>query len=247
MKRTLVLVSAALLLLALFACSENALMKSMSVNEKMDRGNALYEQGKWRKAAPYFQEVVFERRTAFTNEAQFKLAECYFNQEKWSDARYEYEELIRLFPDYSDIAIAYYRLAQCWFEESLSFHYTQDETVSAIDAFRVFIERFPDNGHVAEAQDFIVKAQYKLLQKSYMNGYIYYRTYDYSAALLYFDEVRAAALNDPIDCKSLYYSAKIHLYRKDYEKAQPVIAELVARYPQSREARRLGKRLAEQP
>ena len=241
MKRNLLILLVLLVLLS--ACSQTAKLRRMSVDEKMARGNELFEHEKWRKAIPYFQEVVFERKTAFTDEAQRKLADCYYHMKKWSDARFEYQELIRLFPDYEDIATAYYRLGQCWFEESLSFNYTQDETYEAIDAFTTFLERFPNDERVPNAVQYLEDANYKLLRKKYTNGYIYWRMKDYSAALLYLDEVREADLTDMIDRKALYISARIHLYRKDNELALPVIQELVQRYPDSREARRLQKHL----
>ncbi|MCD4830040.1 MAG: outer membrane protein assembly factor BamD [Candidatus Cloacimonetes bacterium] len=233
-----------LLLLALLgACSQASKMQRMSVDEKMARGNEFYELEKWRKAIPYFQEVVFERKTAYTDDAQRKLADCYFFMENWVDARYEYQELIRLFPDYEDIGTAYFSIGLCYFEESLNYHYTQDETYESMDAFSTFLERFPGDERAAEAQDYLVQARYKLLEKAYMNGYIYWRINDYSAALLYFDDVRAAGLDDEIDRKAIYYSARIYLEREDMGAAHPIIVELKERYPESAEARRLEKHL----
>lgn len=243
MKQLRVLTTLLLLGLILFGCSQTAKMRRMSVDEKMAAGNDFFAREKWRRAIPYFQEVVFERKTAFTNEAQHKLADCYYNMKKWSDARYEYQELIRLFPDYEDISTAYFRVGECWLNESLNFNYTQDETISAIDAFTVFIERFPNDERIPEAEAFIEDANYKLLRKVYTNGYIYWRMKDFSAALLYLDEVREAGMDDEIDCKAIYISARIHLYRKDMDKARTAIAELTQRYPDSKEAKRLAKYL----
>jgi outer membrane protein assembly factor BamD (BamD/ComL family) len=65
---------------------------------------------------------------------------------------------------------------------------------------------------------------------------------DYSAALMYFDEIIDLGNTDALDRKSLYYSAKLHLHQKNKEKAQLSYDRLTSRYPGSKEAKRLSRR-----
>ena len=111
--------------------------------------------------------MAFERYSAFTAEAQMKLADCYFLQNDFTEARFEYEEVIRLYKEYEEIGKAYFQIGVCYWEESLSPQYTQTETNLAISAFETFLEKFPTDKRKNEAIDYINKCRYKLLTKKY--------------------------------------------------------------------------------
>jgi len=233
------LIFLSLLGIVLLSCSANKISKEIPVEKKMQQGNEYFQKGKYNRAIPYFIDVVYERNAAFTVEAQEKLADCYFNLHKYSDARFEYQELIRLFPDYKDIGKAYFRIGVCHFKESLSPPYTQEATQNAIDAFRTFIEKFPFDERKQKAIEYIQKCQYKLLEKKFENGVTYFKLYDYSAALMYFDEIIALGNRNELDLKSFYYSAKIYYKRKDWQNMRKYGEKLFERYPDSKEAKKI--------
>jgi len=215
----------------------------MPVVKKMEIANDLFDKEKYNKAIPYYSEVVFERNSVHTPVAQMKLADCYFNQNKFIEARFEYGELIRLFTDFKDIGRAYFQLGVCYYNETLSPHYTQEETHRAISAFETFIEKFPFDSQKKEAIDYIQKCRYKLLMKKYYNGYAYYKLFDYSGALMYFDEIIKLGNNNEPDRMSLYYATKIYVARKDVDNAKTTGQKLINRYPQSEEARKITSAL----
>ncbi len=235
-----IVLSLILLSILLGACSSNKIFESMSVAEKMKTGNELFDRKKYNKAIPYYTAVAFERNSAYTAEAQAQIAECYFRQNKFIDAIFEYEELIRIFPDYEDINLAYFQIGVCHFERSLSPHYSQEETSSATASFERFIEKFPFDRKKAEAIEYINKCHFKLLEKKYYNGYAYFKMYDYSAALLYFDEIIELGNINELDKMSIYYSAKIYIVRKDKDNALKMSEKLNERYPNSKEAHKIN-------
>ena len=239
-KKTLFLI---IVLLILLGCGSNKISKTMPVEKKMEIANELLESEKYNKAIPYYTAVVFERNSVYTPIAQMKLSDCYFNQNKFTEARFEYQELIRLFSDYKDIGRAYFQLGICYFNETQSPHYTQEETYRAISAFETFIEKFPFDSLKKEAIDYIQQCRYKLLMKSYYNGLAYYKLYDYSAALMYFDEIIELGNSNEPDRMSLYYATKIYLERDDFEKAKLTGQKLISRYPQTKEAEKITSEL----
>ena len=232
---------ALIVIAVLTACSSNKAIRKMTVDEKMNRGNELFELKKYNKAIPYFTDVAFERNSAHTSEAQMKLADSYFFQNKFLEARYEYEEVIRLFKEYSEINRAYFQLGVCYFEESLSPHYTQTETNMSISSFETYLEKFPKDSKRNDAIEYINKCRYKLLEKKYLNGYTYFKISDYSAALMYFDEIIELGNINDADKGSLYYAAKIYIKRKNTLKAEQMITKLTAKYPDTKEAEKITK------
>ncbi len=238
MKKILI---AIIVIITLFGCSKNKLTQQMPIERKMEIGNEYMELGKYHKAIPYFTDVAFERNSKYTAEAQMKLGDCYFFQNKFIDARFEYEELIRLFHDYKDINMAYFQIGVCHYNESRPAHYTQEETERAITAFETFIEKFPFDEMKKDAIEYIQKCHYKLLEKKYYNGYAYYKMFDYSAALMYFDEIAELGNIDELDKMSLYYSARIYITRKDKENAVSTAGRLTVRYPGSEETEKINQ------
>lgn len=222
------------------SCSRNR--HEPGADEKLAKADELFAKGKYAKAATIYDEISFERKSAATAYATVRLADSYFEQNKFVDARLKYQQFIDAFPDHSNVSDAYYRVAVCYFEESLSPHLDQYETYLAIDAFGNFIDRYPRDPRFENALEYIRKAQYKLIEKKYLNGYIYYKMKDYSAALMYFEEVTELGNIDDLDCKSLYYSALLYRHQKNTEKAREKYQILASRYPDSKEHRKLKKK-----
>ena len=236
MKKILILM---IIIIAFAGCSRQRVRRSLPIERRMELADHYFERGQYRKAVDYYTDVVFERRSIHTPRAQFRLAESYFNMGRYEDAVFEYRELIRLFSDFRDINIAYFRIGEAKYHQSLPPHYCQQETHEAINAFNIFLDRFPFDERRGEALRYIQDAQYSLLRKKYYNGYIYYKLYDYSSSLLYLDEIIALGNRDELDRNSRYYAALIYIERRDRENAQSMVESLQERYPGSREAARV--------
>ena len=227
-----------ILLLAFTACSSNK--AEISAADKLAKADELYAAKKYTKAAVLYDEISFERKSASTAYATLRLADSYYAVNKFTDARLKYQQFIDSFPDHKNVSDAYFRIGQCLFEESLKPDYYQNETVESIEAFRNFVDRFPQDSRYSQAVEYIRRGQFKLIEKKYQNGYIYYKMKDYSAALMYFDEVIALGNTDNLDKMSLYYSALLHLHQKNAEAAKTAYQRLSSRYPGSKEAAKLA-------
>ncbi len=139
--------------MALGACSSNK--TELSTEARLQQADQYYANGKYAKAAVIYDDISFERKSAATAYATLRLADSYFAMNKFIDARLKYQQFIDRYPDHTNVSDAYYRVAVCFFEESLKPAYDQDKTLSAIDAFRNFIERFPSDSRFQSALEFI--------------------------------------------------------------------------------------------
>jgi outer membrane protein assembly factor BamD len=238
-KFTLVL----LLLVLLFACSKNTTKPTSTPEYKMQKADAFFKAKKYAKAYPLYQQIVFERNSSIAADAQMKLAQSYFKLHKFSEAQVEYEQLIKLFPDYQNINLAYFQTGICYLEVSPKPQFTQEDTQKAIDAFQTFIDKYPNDPLRPTAVEKLQEAQYKLIQKEYNNGYIYYKMADYSAALLYFDEIISLGNKDRLEKRSLYYSSKIYIAQKNWTKANLTFEKLNKAFPDTKESLKIEKKL----
>lgn len=240
MKKLMILLLIALALLG--ACSRNRDRSNLPVEQKLALADSLYAAGKYARAAVLYDEISFERRSGSSAHALIRLGESYLAVNRWADARLRFEQFIRTFPENARLSDAYYNIGISYYEESLPAQYDQALTNSAITAFRNFISRYPSDPRYADAISYIRKAQYKLIEKKYRNGYIYYKMKDYSAALMYFNEVIELGNMDDLDRNSLYYSAKLHLAQGNRAEARASYNRLGTRYPESKEYRKLRRR-----
>ena len=230
-----------IIVLLLTACAQNQTV--LSTEEKLAKADELYEQGKYARAAELYGDVYFERQSASSARALMRQADSYFKLNKFSEARFCYQEFSESFPTHPDVSKAVFNYAVCLYEESLGPQYDQTQTLQSIDAFRRFIEKYPNSERFTEAIEYIQKAQYKLIEKKYLPGYIYYRMKDYSSALMYFREVTELGNTDRLDREALYYSALL-LYKQNLQdQARAEHDRLVAKYPGSKEAKKLAKYL----
>ncbi|HRY83315.1 MAG TPA: outer membrane protein assembly factor BamD [Candidatus Cloacimonadota bacterium] len=237
MKRFLIPV---ILILLLGACAKNKTYSG--VEDKLAAADSLYALGKYSRAAVLYDEISFERKSGQTAYALIRLADSYMKINRFADARARLEQVTKSFPQHPELSKVYFNIALCHFEESLPAQYDQTSTIKSIDAFRTFAQKFPSDPKFEEALVYVRKAQYKLIEKKYRNGYIYYKMKDYSSALMYFDEVIGLGNTDDLDRMSLYYSSLLHLAQGNKEAARGSFDLLSAKYPSSKETAKLKRK-----
>ena len=240
MKKTLILLTIAIIFAGCANVNPND--RDVPVSKKMQIAENYFAKKKYRKAAEFYETIVFEKSAGFTAKAQMRLADCFFEQDDWLEARIEYDEMIRLFPDYPEIDKAYYNIGLCFFKESLKPQYTQEETIQSAEAFEQFIDKFPGNEKQDKAIEYIRKCHKKLIHKNYYNGYIYFKLQDYSSAEMYFKEVIESKLHDEYENKAYFYLAKIYKFWEEEYKLNLIMKDLQKYFPESKELKKLQKK-----
>jgi len=241
-------ISYLLIILALFlaGCASGATyMRRLSSEAKWQTAEAHFERGRFNRAIPYYQQLVFERSSIYVADAQFKLGECYFlrrGRDNLVDAIFEYQEFLRLFPDHILSADAQFRIGEAYLRLSLGPDFTQDESNRAIESFTRFIEKYPHDSRVPEAFNHIAEMQLKILEKVYLTGYIYYKMKDFPAAQLYLNEIIALGNRNDLEKMAMFYTALIHIERQEETEALEAIEHLRRHFPGSKELRRAERR-----
>jgi outer membrane protein assembly factor BamD len=234
-----------ILILFLSACAGGSTARRLCSDQQWERAERLFNRGRYARAIPYYQQLVFERSSVHTAEAQFKLGESFFRRrgrENYIDAIFEFQELLRLFPDSRWAPDAQFRIAQSYERLSLPPELTQEDTNRSIEHFIRFIERNPTDPRVPEAQEYIRDLQLKLIEKIFLTGRIYYRMRDYSAAELYLNHVIALGNRNTLEKRAIYFLALVHINRQDEENALIALEHLHTYFPDTREARRAQRR-----
>ena len=187
--RNLLFLFAAMLLFA--SCRSNELIRpGDSLDVAYEKALNQYEEENYAEAARAFETVIsIGRGTDIGQDAQFYLAESYFNNRRYLLAASEYERYAQFHPNSPRREEADYKRALSYYNLSPRYRLDQSYTYQAIENFRLLLSRFPNSEYADEAAGYISELRGKLAHKSYNAGEFYKRTNRFEAAAVYFDIV----------------------------------------------------------
>jgi len=176
--------------LTLLGCSNAGRIAYTTPQEAFGKGRALYEEGKYDLAIQYFQGVFsFGRTHQWAPDAQIYLARSYRKNGEFLLAANEYERFTKIYRADERLPEANFEWAMTYFDLSPESALDQSDTKRAIEEFELFMDRFPNNDLVDEAQKVIVELRSKLAKKQFDTAKLYERRELYEAAALSFESV----------------------------------------------------------
>jgi outer membrane protein assembly factor BamD len=161
-----------------------------SIEVAFEKAMNQYEEENYSDAARAFETVIsIGRGTDIGQEAQFYLAESYFNNRRYLIAASEYERYVQFHPNSERRELAEYKQGLSYYNLSPRYRLDQTYTHRAIEAFRLFNSRYPNSEYAEQAADYISELRSKLARKKYSAAAFYKRTSQYGAAVVYYDIV----------------------------------------------------------
>lgn len=243
-----------------FSCSEyQKVLKSSDYDLKFRKAMEYYDKKDYNRTMALLDELMtVYRGTDRAEEINYKYAYCNYYEEDYIMAGYYFDNFIKTFPLSSHLEECTFLLANCYYMESPRYNLDQQNTLKAIQAFQLFINRFPQSNKVAEANTIMDELRLKLETKAYYNAKLYYNLGEYLAAVICFKnllnefpDTRYREELTYLTIKSHYLYAENSVPAKRQERFQEVISEyyvLADQYPQSKylkEAERFYNRAVE--
>lgn len=186
--RSFVLALAALVILE--GCAGSGRLRYSGPEDAFERGRALYEQGRYERAAEYFQAVFdFGRAHEWAADAQYMLAQSYYHNSEYILAAAEFSRFSEIYRTDPRVPEAEYWRAMAYYELSPRYQLDQSDTQRAIDQFLAFIERFPSHERADDAVERIQELRQKLAQKQVEAAAMYERRELFEAAALTYERV----------------------------------------------------------
>ena len=156
---------------------------------RYENAEELFKKEKYGRTTEKLEEILATcAGSGYMEQAQFLLAESYFNMEDWIEARGEYGSFILNFPGSPFIETAEFRKAISSF--NMEFRVSRDEanTTVAMKDFERYLSNHPDS----PLRD-SVNYYYNLLierraEKEYQTARLYMRMDKYQAAVIYLKE-----------------------------------------------------------
>jgi outer membrane protein assembly factor BamD len=243
-------------ILVLSSCSKyQKLLKSTDNDLKYEQAIKFYEKKDYYRALQLFDQLnAFFKGTEKAERIAYYYAYCYYNQDDYLMGSYYFKRFSTNYPKSAYAEECTYMGAYCNYQESPRYSLDQTSTYDAIKELQLFINMYPESEKVAKANTLIDELRAKLEKKAYEIGMLYYKMYDYKAAIVTFKNVIKDFPDTPHREDLLYYILKsnykyaansIATKRKErYTATIESFDDLVSSYPKSiylKEARQMQK------
>jgi len=139
----------------------------LSPSDRYELGMKYMRRGYYTKALEQFNRLRnYHRDDPASVKAELQIAEIYFKQSDFDQARYAYEDFARLHPRHPDLDLVTYRLGLAiWKRAPSAAGRDQTATRRAISTWSGFETRFPESEHLAEVSENLDIARERLARK----------------------------------------------------------------------------------
>lgn len=232
--RNYFLISSAILLL-FWSCSSTQDLSNLSADERLATAVKLYEEEEFEDAATEFEALLLQYPgSSIVDDAQYYLGMCKFQREEYILAAFEFSKLIKNMPASEFVANAQFMLAESYYELSPDYTLDQKYTKKAIEEYQAFIDFFPLNEKVAEAERKISELNDKLARKEFTIAGIYEKLDYYTASLKYYDAVVEIYHDTQYAPLALYRKIKLLMDREREDEALKEIRKFITMYPEDK-------------
>ena len=230
----------------LSGCGGKAVRPVLPLSEQYTLAKKHYDQKKYRQAIEEFQKLIFNYPGAtVVDTAIYYLANSYFNQKDYATAAGEFKKILTNYPNSTWLDDAAFMVALSDMKQSAPAELDQQFTILALDEFNDFVETYPDSPLVPQAREKISELRNKLAKKTYKNGYLYLRTKDYPAALLYFKEVLENYPDTVWAKEALFRIAEANRLQNKIPEALEVYKRFMELYPKDKLAAKCKEKISE--
>jgi outer membrane protein assembly factor BamD len=161
-----------------------------SIEVAYEKAKNQYDNENYSEAARAFETVVsIGRGTDIGRDAQYFLAESYFNDGRYLVAASEYNRYAQFYPNSPRREEVDFKEALCYYNLSPRYKLDQTYTNRAIENFRLYLSRYSNSERAEVAGEYITELREKLARKTYESAEFYKRTSRYNAAAIYYNRV----------------------------------------------------------
>lgn len=221
-------------LLVFEGCSSGVDTANMTGENRLSYAISLYNDEDYLEAINEFQAILLQYPgSSISDDAQFYLGKTRFAREEYIMAAFEFSKLIKNMPASDFVPEAQYMLADCYYELSPNYNLDQKYTKKAIQELQAFIDFFPTNEKVADAEKKIAELNNKLAEKTYSIAGIYEKLDYLKAAVIYYNEVIETYHDTPYAPLAMYNKINVLVEKNSNNDAISEIDKFIEKYPES--------------
>jgi outer membrane protein assembly factor BamD len=235
-----ILIIPVLFIIILEGCSSSIDTTNMTPEDRLSYAIHLYNDEDYLEAVNELQAILLQYPgNPVSDDAQFYLAKTRFARQEYIMAAFEFSKLIKNMPASEFVPESQYLLADCYYELSPNYNLDQKYTTKAIQEFQAFIDFFPTNEKVADAEKKIDELNNKLAEKTYSIAHIYEKMDYQKASIIYYDDVIETYHDTPYAPLAMYNKIKVLVDRNKNDEAVAEIDKFIEKYPDDKNTEEL--------
>lgn len=229
-------------ILLIWGCGSSTRLLELPAEERLQAAIKMYEDEDYEDATTEFEAILLQYPgNSVVDDAQYYLGMCKYQRGEYILAAYEFSKLVKNMPASDFVSKAQFMLAECYYQLSPNYSLDQKYTVKAIDEFQAFIDFFPLNEKVSEAEKKINELNEKLARKEYSIANIYEKMGYYTASLKYYDMVIETYHDTKYGPLALYSKIMLLMDRKKDNDAIAEMRKFIRLYPSDEHAEEITK------
>ena len=175
-----------LLIPLMFGCNGyEKLLKSTDSNLKYKKAFEYYRKADYTRAGTLFEQIApYFKGTTKADSVYYFQAMTYFKQSDLILAGHSFKVFSETYGNSPFAEDATFYVAYCYYLSSPRPELDQSDTYNAIQAFRLFLIRYPNSDRKAECGKMIAEMRDKLVEKSFISAKLYFDLKDYKAAIV---------------------------------------------------------------
>jgi outer membrane protein assembly factor BamD len=225
---------------------------SAQADENIRLGTDAMERKDFLQAEKYFEHV----RTRFpyleaANEAELKLADLDFEQEKYAEAREKFQNFIKLHPTHAQVDYAAYRSALSHYEDIPSDFFLlppstekdQTEVQAALRSLNEFIRQYPDSQYIPEAKQKMEQTRQRLAEHELYVANFYAKRERWKAVAQRLEGLLKDYPGTALEEEALFDLHEAYVRLNDTERAKQTLQRVIERLPGTPAAERARRLL----
>lgn len=215
-----------------WGCSASIDTSQLPPSQRFEYAVKLYNNKDYQDALKEFQAIVLQYPgNAIVDSSQYYLGMTRYERGEYILGAYEFSRLIKNMPSSKMVPISQYMLAECYYMLSPDYQLDQKYTKKAVSEFQAFIDFFPTDPKVTDAEKKIAALNNKLAHKVYHTAYIYNKMDYYKAALIYYDNVIDNYHDTQYGPLAMYDKINLLVDHKRNDEALASISKFIDLYP----------------
>ncbi len=197
--------------------------------QALDQALGDLEARRFRLAEDRFTFIVFNfPGSRQASDAQYYLAETYFQGRDYDQAQNEFDFYIKSYPNGRFQEDATYKLALSYLKSAPGHVRDQTRALKAREIVEEFIETYPDSPLRAQAEQLRGDVDERLAMKEFDAARLYYTSGEYKSALVYYEYVLKTYPGARWPGAEKYQLAVCRLETGDTASARTVLADVLA-------------------
>ena len=249
-------VTGTLLVLVLVACGDRSVdipeigLDSEADRVLFERGSTALEENDWRRAREYFVQIRDNYpQSEFRAASRLGIGETYEQEgtlEAYVRALAEFQDFLSLYPTHPRAPYAQYKVGMVHYHQMRNPERDQQETLSAIQEFQAFMERYPTAQElIPEVEQRLRESRNRLSEHNFTVGHFYYRFKTYAGAISRFRQILDDDPNYTARDEVYYYLAESFAAVRNEAEALPYFARILEEFDTSEFAEPAKLRIAE--